>query len=94
MKQETMTLHELVKKLIGPVHPAGESHTDKDRLENLKKLTDLTYWLMADIAEVSLHNRKRYEASMKQAGEYAHRFMVDARTIMDEELYEPPAEAT
>ena len=36
-----MEVYDVVKKLIGPIEPVGESHTDEKRFENLKALTEL-----------------------------------------------------
>ncbi len=65
-----MNYHEIVKKLIGPIEPAGESHTDSKRFENLTNLVTLMSLLMDDLYEVSKH-KDRHEYSMKNAGLFA-----------------------
>ena len=71
-----MELHDIVMKLIGPVMPIGDSGEDQKRLDNLKQLCDLVDQLVSTIDSV-IPNKNRYEASMKQAGEYADKFLAD-----------------
>ena len=33
------TLEEMVMRVVGPIEPIGETHTDKDRLQNLENLS-------------------------------------------------------
>lgn len=47
-----MELIDVVRKLIGPVNPIGESNTDEERFENLKTLTELVDFLVGDIDQV------------------------------------------
>jgi len=68
-------IFQVVKKLIGPVDPVGATHIDKDRFENLKKITKLVDQLICEIDYVSTHNKDRQEFSMKQAGQYAYNFL-------------------
>ena len=74
MKKYTMDIYDVVKKLTGPISPAGETHLDVDRYENLQEVTELVERLLADIKDVAL-NKTRQEASMKKAGEYAAEFL-------------------
>lgn len=50
-----MELVDVVRKLVGPINPIGESHTDAERLENLKAMTKLLEDLLGDVyrAQVS-----------------------------------------
>lgn len=70
-----MELHEIVMKLIGPVGPIGETNADHERLDNLKQLCTLVDRLVAIIDSV-IPNKDRHEASMKEAGEYADKFLT------------------
>ena len=77
-KQERlMDIYEVVTKLIGPVNPVGEIHTDNDRLENLAVMTDLIEKLILDIGGV-VPNKDRIEFSLRRAGEHAAEFMYEA----------------
>ena len=68
-----MDIHEIVKKLVGPIDPVGETHTDDNRFENLKVMTELVGELLTDIDRV-IPNKERVEFSMKRAGEHADKF--------------------
>lgn len=69
-----MTIHEVVKKLIGEIAPVGETNTDNARFENLKAMTELVDLLLSDIDNVANENKDRQEFSMKRAGEFASGF--------------------
>ena len=69
-----MDVHEVVMKLVGPVEPVGETHTDDIRFENLKQLCDLVEELVDEINRVC-PNKNRCEYSMKRSGEFAHAFL-------------------
>lgn len=70
-----MELYEIIMKLVGPVRPIGEHSADLERLENMKKLTDLTDRLLFEI-EAATPNSDRAEASMKAIGVHARDFMA------------------
>lgn len=69
-----MELHEIVKKLVGEIKPIGETTEDDKRFENLKVMTNLISTLLDDIDEVA-SGKKRYEYSIKHAGEFADKFL-------------------
>lgn len=69
-----MELHDIVKKLTGPVVAVGETHEDTRRLGNLKELTELTGLLLSDIADAAM-DADRPEASMKAIGRHARDFL-------------------
>ena len=71
-----MDIHEIVKKLVGPISPVGETYADNDRFENLKTMTELVDKLVFDINTV-IPNKDRVEYSMKKAGEFADKFLTD-----------------
>lgn len=66
---------EIVKKLVGPIRPVGETNTDSERLENLKVLCDLVDDLTTDIIDVAHDFNHSYEASVKAASNYAGDFL-------------------
>ena len=72
-----MDIYEVVTKLIGPIDPVGESHTDGMRLENLAVMTDLIERLLLDVGGV-VPNKARIEFSLRRAGEHAAEFMYEA----------------
>ena len=67
-------VYELVIKLVGPIAPVGETHTDDKRFENLKAMTELVDKLLTDIDDVAYLNKDRQEYSMKTAAEFASAF--------------------
>jgi len=75
---DNMTLIEIVMKLVGPVQPYGDSYADMQRLSNLKKLTELTDYLLGEISKAA-ESANRQEASMKAIGKHAEQFLNDIR---------------
>ena len=71
-----MTHIEIVKKLIGEISPAGATHIDEVRFKNLKEMCRLAELIILEIDDVSYRNKDRQEHSMKEMGEYAHRFLT------------------
>jgi hypothetical protein len=82
MAKTEFTVHEVVKKLIGPINPAGAEHIDAKRFENLEAMIDLTESLLRDLYAVSL-NSKRQEASMCKAGKKAASFLYEMSTTYE-----------
>ncbi len=74
-----MTNYDVIKKLIGPIGPVGETDTDNRNFENLKAMTDLVDDLINNINWVAA-NKKRQEFSMKRSGGYASEFLNDVKT--------------
>ena len=73
--QNYTDIYDVVKKLIGPITPVGDTLIDSDRYEHLKELTLVVGKLMSDIDTVASMNKDRYEFSMKRAGEFANEFL-------------------
>lgn len=71
-----MNTYDVVSKLIGPINPVGETHTDSDRFINLNNMIGLVNALLFDISQVSsLHNRDEY--SMQMCGKRAKEFLKE-----------------
>jgi len=66
-----LPVYSIVLKLIGPINPVGESHTDDKRYENLRATSMLVENLVSDIQDVVNANRNAHEASRKKAFLYA-----------------------
>lgn len=77
-----MELVDVVRKLVGPVRPVGETNADDERFENLKALTELVDALLGDINTLAPH-RNRYEFSIKRAGEYAAKFLDETQEALE-----------
>ena len=68
-----MELIDVVRKLVGPINPIGDTQVDNMRFEDLKTMTDLVDKLLTDIDAVIAY-KDRHEYSMKRAGEFADNF--------------------
>lgn len=76
--QKTMTLHEVVKGLIGDINPVGESEVDDERFENLKEHIDLVENLIMDleaVAKLSKLNKEHTEHSKRRAADFANNYL-------------------
>jgi len=74
-----MELRYVVMKLIGPVQPYGDHYADKQRLANMKELTELTDYLLGEIDQAAASS-ERQESSMKAIGQHAKEFLDDVRS--------------
>jgi len=70
-----MTHLEIVKKLVGPINPVGESNTDEQRFDNLKTMCELVDSLLTEIHAVNFDNRHSQEFSVKRSADYAKDFI-------------------
>lgn len=70
-----MELNDVVMKLIGPVNPVGETRTDEERFENLKRLIALVDELTDEIEGVATSNRRSHEYSRKRAADLCDKFL-------------------
>ena len=70
------TVYEVVMKLIGEIRPIGESNADRDRFDNLMKLTKLVDKLVYEIDNIIIY-KTRPEYSMKKAGVFADNFLIE-----------------
>jgi hypothetical protein len=71
-----MNEYDVVKKLVGPIGPVGETNADTERFGNLEAMTELVGMLLTDIADVARHNKDRIEHTMNKAGKHAHAFLA------------------
>jgi hypothetical protein len=72
-----MDIHDVRKKLIGPIRPVGCSSADKERLENLKELTKMTAEILDDIYSIYTVNSGSYESSRQVAAKHIKEFFKD-----------------
>lgn len=71
-----LTICDVVRKLVGHIHPAAAEHIDAGRFENLKTMTQVIESLLVDVHEVAAL-RDRPEASVKRAAVYADEFLAE-----------------
>lgn len=76
-----MQLVEIVRKLIGPIQPIGETNADKIRLANLEATTELIDCLLFEVQRVAAH-AGRPEKSMSKAGQDAQRYLLSIRDFV------------
>jgi len=69
-----MTHAEIVRKLVGNINPAGASHIDDERFDNLRTMIDLVEELLGDIQYVT-RSAESWEGSVKRSGLYAKKFI-------------------
>lgn len=69
-----VTVTDVVRKLIGPIEPQGESTGDARRYENLEAMTTLIHELLMDLSYVA-RSRNSYESSVQHAGKHAAKFL-------------------
>lgn len=72
---EANNIIEVVEKLVGPISPTGQHGVDSDRLENLKKLSEVVSVLIGKIDDVSYKNEGSMEKSVKEMVEFAEAFL-------------------
>jgi len=77
-------VHEIVRKLIGPIGPIGETNEDDRRHENLKAMTLLVDKLIFDISRLTVH-KIRVQYSIKRAGEHSYNFLKELRESLENE---------
>ena len=70
-----MTNYDVVKKLIGPIRPVGESNEDTKRLENLKAMCQLMEEIHTAIDAVAYDFRDDKQGSVKACQDYASKFL-------------------
>lgn len=76
-----MTNYDVIKKLIGPINPAGDASIDGQRLENLKATCLLVETLLMDIDDLIFKYKTDHQESVKKCVQYASGFM--STTVKD-----------
>ena len=73
-KRYAMSLHEVVKKLVGPISPVGETNEDNRRFENLKVTADLVDSLLSEMDDIVYRTSSNQEHSIKRAVGFIEKF--------------------
>ena len=75
---KSYTTLDLVRKLVGPIEPVGDSSIDPKRLENLREQCQIIDGLIEDIKVVS-RDIISQEHSVHLAGEIAKEFLKNLK---------------
>jgi len=70
-----MDITAIVKKLVGPIDPVGETREDERRYENIQVMTKTIDELLTELKWIGKLNKDRQEFSMKRAGNHAQDFL-------------------
>jgi len=70
------TLHDIIKKVLGPIKPVGDSGIDKIRYGNLLNTMEVVESLLQEINNVS-QCKNNHQDSMSKAGKKANDFLRD-----------------
>ena len=79
-------IYEVVTRLVGPIKPQGETHTDEMRLENIKILTKVIDRLLYDVTEIHWVFENRNEYSIKQIQEYCDKYLKETKDAIEETI--------
>lgn len=74
-----MEIYDVIKKLVGPIEPVGETRADDDRFENLKIIIAIMQKLIYDLKDVASH-KDCQEYSRSRAGTLANNFLLQIET--------------
>lgn len=75
-----MELIDVVRKLLGPIEPVGETNEDERRLKNLEATIEVVERLLCDIGSAA-QDADRVEHSMRVIGQRAKQFLTDVSTV-------------
>lgn len=75
---KTLSIPEMVLKIVGPICPVGDSNIDAMRYDHLREMTSLVNCLLTEIILVAqmIHSP---EASVHRSAEYAQDFLDGIR---------------
>jgi hypothetical protein len=75
-----MEMIDVVRRLLGPIEPVGESNEDERRLKNLEATIEIVDRLLCDIGSAA-QDADRVEHSMRVIGQRAKQFLADVSTV-------------
>lgn len=81
-----MEIVDVIYKLIGPIKPVGETHTDNKRMMNLIEFCSVFDKMAHQIWEIS-REKDSHMGSCKDAGQYAHAILDNLKkSLQDDDL--------
>lgn len=75
----------ILERLIGKTFAVGETNEDKNRLNNLRTLIDVTNWCLDGIS-MCAEDRKSFEASVRKNGELAYGALLEYAEWINERI--------
>lgn len=76
--------YEIIKKLIGPIAPTGDSQFDETRHKNMMATCDLIEQLIDDVKDIYLLYKDSHESSVANIADYAGTSLEGIKYILDE----------
>ena len=73
---------DIVRKIVGPIRPVGETNEDNERFENLKVMCKLIEGLLNDVERVGYDYRNAHEFSKKRASTHAQKFIAEMAEVL------------
>jgi len=80
-----MELIDVIHKLLGPIEPVGETHTDERRFQNLETTITIVDKLLDDLNNVALEADSS-EISVRTIGQRARNFLSGISYKFDKHL--------
>jgi len=78
-----MEIIDVINKLIGPIHPVGETNEDNKRYKNLEEIIYIMEQFHTEIMDVANY-KNRTEYSIKRAGELAAAYIENLSETLEE----------
>ncbi len=79
-----MTIHEILRKLIGKIKPIGETNTDNIRYENLNIQLKLMKELNSEIISIAYELRNRQEFSISRSVKLCNKYLDDLKITLED----------
>lgn len=74
---EPENIIEVIRRLIGPIQPTGESHSDDARFANLENLLAVMKTLHCEVDEIGYEYKDAHQYSLKRAADRCSKYLDD-----------------
>lgn len=75
---------EVIKRLVGPIKPVGDSSIDSERQENLEVYGELISFLISEVGDVIYHNKNSLYYSVNNSVDKAIKILKRASNEIKE----------
>ena len=75
---------EIIKRLVGPIKPIGDSSMDSERRENLEVYGELISFLISEVGDVIYHNKNSLYYSVNNSVDKAIEILKKASNEIKE----------